>query len=293
MSSVQIVQGFSATNRIVLYISMLLSPAQFVAGLGSNCPSNIGFLVYNWYTQLQWYSAARHKQLHAWSLLVSEFNFCFTITYLGGVSSGNALSAYLLGYGTVGVMILNNVVAWTSWSTSQTEGYGVYQFWFWGWKTFGKGWHGWFCWIQIVDTIMLIFTAAAAFNLAFGTAMTTQDKVPPWWYRYQVVIGGSVGTLMAIWPLIMWTELTIRRNSIASDTDMTAVWLFVVQAMTMLAPPCFRCCMRREKNSVNEVDEVTPLNVLMGSFRDDIPWEPQRPGSPSAPTVYQLGQIAP
>jgi hypothetical protein len=271
MSSVQIVQGFSATNRIVLYISMLLSPAQFVAGLGSNCPSNIGFLIYNWYTQLQWYSAARHKQLHAWSLLVSELNFCFNITYLGGLSSGNVLWAYLLGFGTLGVMILNNVVAWTSWSTSQTEGYGVYQFWFWGWQTFGRVWHGWFLWIQVIDTIAMFLTGVVAMNMAPRIAAMTKDDPPPRWYRYQVILGGAVGMLLSVWPVILWTELTIRRNSIASDTDMTAVWLFVVQVVTMLAPPCLECCTRREKSSLDQADEATPLCSLAGSYEDAVP----------------------
>lgn len=51
--TVQIVPGFSPTNRILLYASFALSPAQFVSGLGNNCPTNLGFLAYNLYTQAQ------------------------------------------------------------------------------------------------------------------------------------------------------------------------------------------------------------------------------------------------
>jgi hypothetical protein len=280
MSSVQVVQGFSPLNRALLYISMMLAPAQFAAGLGSNCPSNIGFLAYNWYTQLQWYQAARKSQLHALSILVSEFNFCFTVTYLGGVSSGNYLSALLVGFGTVGVMVLNNVVAWTSWSTAQVQGYGVYEFWFFGWRTLGPHWHRYLCVVQIIDTLALIGSAWAAIVIAFRTAQLTKDAAPAWWYRYQVIFGGGIGVLLSIWPIMMWMELTVRRNHIVSETDTTAVWLFVVQLVTMLAPPCFGCYERRHKTKRNKPDsgptELTKLvsgPQVMGGYQDAPPEE--------------------
>lgn len=281
MSTVQVVQGFSGLNRLLLYISMMLSPAQFAAGLGANCPSNIGFLAYNWYTQLQWYQAARNNQLHALSLLMSQFNFCFTLTYLGGVSSGNFLSALIMGFGTAGVMILNNIVAWVSWSTTQAQGYGVYQFWFFGWRTLGPHWHRYFLIIQVIDTLSLIGSVIGAITIAFRTAAMTKDGTPPWWYRYQVIYLGGVSVLLSIWPTMLWTELIISRNHIVSQTDQVAVWLFVVQLVTMLAPPCFGCCARRDKFRKRSapVDRPTEFSTLIGSYQDAPP-EEQRQSAP-------------
>src|SRR4051812_32092244 len=99
MSTIQVIPGFSLTNRWLLYTSMMLAPAQFVSGLGSNCPSNIGFLAYNWYTQIQWYQASRSKDMHALSLLPVHFNGIFIFTYLGGISSGNYYMGAILGLG--------------------------------------------------------------------------------------------------------------------------------------------------------------------------------------------------
>lgn len=282
MSSVQIVQGFSGSNRLLLYISMMLSPAQFAAGLGSNCPSNIGFLVYNWYTQIQWYQAARDNQLHALSLLMSQFNFCYTVTYLGGVSSGNYLSALIVGIGTAGVMILNNVVSWTSWSTSQVQGFGVYQFWFFGWRTLGPNWHRYFLIVQVIDTVSLFGSVIFAITVAFRTAAITKDKAPAWWYRYQVIFAGGVGVLLSIWPIMLWTELIVARNHIVSETDKTAVWLFIVQVVTMLAPPCFSCCARRDRIWDKPVDHPTELSKLVGSYQDAPPEEQRESARSSA-----------
>src|SRR5437667_4829935 len=110
--STQVVQGFSLTNRWLLYTSIMLSPAQFVTGVGNNCPSNLGFLAYNWYTQIQWYYSVKGKTLGALSLLPVHFNIIYAITYLGGVTSGNAFMALLLSLGTGGVLVLNSVSAW-------------------------------------------------------------------------------------------------------------------------------------------------------------------------------------
>src|ERR1700748_847816 len=114
MSSVKIVAGFSLTNRWLLYTSFMLSPAQLISGWQSNCPSNLGFLAYNWYTQVQWYRAIKSKQLHALSLLPVHYNTICSFTYLGGISSGNVPMALFLGLGSAGVIVLNNVAGWTS-----------------------------------------------------------------------------------------------------------------------------------------------------------------------------------
>ncbi|KAF2271380.1 uncharacterized protein EI97DRAFT_364797, partial [Westerdykella ornata] len=74
---VQVIQGFSLKNRWILYTSMMLAPAQFISGIGSNCPSNIGFLAYNWYSQVVWYRAVRSRQIHALALVPVHLNTTF------------------------------------------------------------------------------------------------------------------------------------------------------------------------------------------------------------------------
>jgi hypothetical protein len=212
---------------------------------------------------------------------MSQFNFCFTVTYLGGVSSGNYLSALLLSFGTVGVMILNNIVAWTSWSTTQVQGFGVYQFWFFGWRTLGPHWHRYFLIIQVIDTLSLFGSVIFALSVAFRTAALSKDKVPAWWYRYQVIFAGGIGVILSIWPTMLWTELIIARNHIVSETDTTAVWLFIVQVVTMLAPPCFGCCVRPRKIPPKTAERPTELTSLVGTYQDAPP-EQQRESARAA-----------
>lgn len=77
--------GFSLTNWLLLDTSYCLAPAQFMAGLNSHCLSNIGFLAFNWYTQLQWYkNTSGDGEVQAISLIPPHFNFLYTISYLGG-----------------------------------------------------------------------------------------------------------------------------------------------------------------------------------------------------------------
>src|SRR5271156_1988492 len=118
------VAGFSLTNRWLLYTSIMLAPAQFISGVRSNFPANLGFLAYNWYTQISWYQAIQGKQLHALCLLPVHFNTMYSIIYLGGITSGNIFMGLFLGFGTAGVIVLNNVSAWTSWAVDQPDGFG-------------------------------------------------------------------------------------------------------------------------------------------------------------------------
>jgi hypothetical protein len=176
MSTVEIVSGFSLTNRLLLYASFMLAPAQFISGLGNNCPSNVGFLAYNWYTQIAWYSAIKAKQLHALSLLPIHFNFIFVITYLGGVTSGNIVMGLLLGFGTAGVIVLNSVAAWTSWATNQQEGFGVYEFYFFGWRTLSPGWHTFFLLWQIGDSTLALNCLVTAIGIPIAVANRDDDE---------------------------------------------------------------------------------------------------------------------
>ncbi|KAJ5091445.1 hypothetical protein NUU61_006315 [Penicillium alfredii] len=243
MSAVQAVEGFSLINRWLLYTSFMLAPAQFISGIGSNCPSNIGFLAYNWYTQLTWYKAIKANELHALSLLPVHFNFIFVFTYLGGVTSGNLVMGVILGLGTAGVIILNTVAAWTAWAIDQPGGFGEYQFFFFGWRTLSPGWHKFILVWQIGDSLFAFGSVVTAMVLAITTALSgyggdeDEDQMP-WWTRYPAMPLGAVAMLLFGWPLILWTELIVSRNHIESDTDMIAVWLFVAQVGTMLIPSC-------------------------------------------------------
>lgn len=247
----QIVNGFSLTNRWLLYTSFMLSPAQFISGIGSNCPSNIGFLAYNWYTQIQWYQAVRNKELHALSLLPVHFNLIYVITYLGGVTSGNIFMALILGIGSAGVIILNTISAWVSWATNQPEGFNEYQFFFFGWRTLTEGWHKFILVWQIGDSVFAFTSVICAIALAVKMVFIDDDgnasKVIPWrgkaaqdisQWKYLAIPLGSAVMMIVGWPVILWTELIVQRNNIESDTDMVAVWLFVAQVVAMIAPSC-------------------------------------------------------
>ncbi|KAF2183932.1 hypothetical protein K469DRAFT_689678 [Zopfia rhizophila CBS 207.26] len=231
MSTVQIIPGFSLTNRWLLYSSFMLAPAQFISGMGNNCPSNLGFLAYNWYTQIAWYRAIKAKQLHALSLVPVHLNLTFAITYLGGVTSGNIVMGFLLGFGTAGVIVLNSVAAWTSWATNQQEGFGVYHFFFFGWRTLTPGWHKFILLWQIGDSLMAFCCVIAAIGIPITLLETENDyKTPPWYLRYFAIPIGAAVMLLIGFPLILWTEFIVARNHIESATDMIAVWVFVAQA---------------------------------------------------------------
>lgn len=240
MSTPLVVAGFSKLNRWLLYTSLMLAPAQYVSGLGSNCPSNIGFLAYNWYTQIQWYQAVQARQLHALSLLLPHFNLIYAITYLGGVTSGNVYMGALLGLGTMGVLGLNTAAAWISWKTNQIEGFGIFHFFFFGWRTLTPNWHKFFlCW-QIFDTLTAVGCGITSLVTAISVA-AGQEEEPPWYMKYVLIPVGSAIVLFGAWPLILWTELIVNRNQIESATDWTAVYLFIAQVGAMLVPSCSGC----------------------------------------------------
>ncbi|ATY61313.1 hypothetical protein A9K55_006556 [Cordyceps militaris] len=250
--AIHIVNGFSLTNRWLLYTSFMLAPAQFIGGVANNCPSNIGFLAYNWYTQIQWYQACQARELHALSLLPVHFNFIYAFSYLGGITSGNIFMGVLLGLGTAGVMVLNTVSAWVSWATSQPEGFGVYQFFFFGWRTLSPGWHKFIMVWMIGDSLMAFTCIVVAIGVAIQVALMDKEDLPDILddqrymskasqfqaLRYPAIILGAALMLVFGWPVIMWTELIVARNHIHSDTDWVAVWLFVAQVATMVVPSC-------------------------------------------------------
>jgi hypothetical protein len=259
---VKVIPGFSLTNRWLLYTSLMLTPAQFISGLGSNYPSNVGFLAYNWYTQCAWYVAIKEKKLHALSLLPVHFNLIYVFTYLGGIASGNIFFGVILGFGTAGLMVLNTTAAWTSWATNLPEGYGVYKFFFFGWRTLSPGWHKFFLLWQIFDsTLALTSTYWAITRSIILSASEDEDEDVPWWRtQYPAIILGSAIVLFLFWPVILWTELIVSRNHIESETDMIAVWLFIAQVVTMLLPSFSSS--KKALATVWKRDLATPFNIL-------------------------------
>ena len=236
--TVQVVSGFSLTNRLLLYASIMLASAQNIAGVGSNGPGNLGFLAYNWYTQYFWYIAVKQGQLNALSLLPVHFDLVYSLIFVGGVTCDGMWMSIILGLGTAGLLILNNLSAWTIWVKDLPAGYGTYRFFFFGWRTLTPGWRKFIL-------LWLIFDTFAALNAIYCVVVTTcfsifrepEEEEPPWWYQYVAILCAPL-TLILVWPLILWTELIVSRNHIESQTDMIAVWFLVAQVVALLLPSC-------------------------------------------------------
>ncbi|KAK2730831.1 hypothetical protein FQN57_004052, partial [Myotisia sp. PD_48] len=221
MSTIEIADGFSLTNRWLLYTSFMLAPAQFISRLGNNNPTNLGFLAYNWYTQVTWYRAIKANRLHALSLLPVHFNTLYALVYLGGISVGNLPMAILLSVCTTGVIVLNIICGWICWTTNQREGFGVYRFFFFGWRTLNSGWHKFILLWQIFDSIAALGCVIMAFVLAFRSSRVTAEDLR-WHWKYTAIFPGAAIMLLIGWPLILWSELLVAGNHIESPTDMIA-----------------------------------------------------------------------
>ena len=238
------VPGFSLTNRWLLYTSIMLAPAQFVSGIHSNCVSNVGFLAYNYYTQIMWYRFARAKQLHALSLIVPHFNTIYLVSYLGGLSSGSIAMALVLSLGTSGVILLNLAASWVSFTTNLAEGFGTYKFFFFGWRTLNSRWYKFFLAWEIFDTMGTVGCVISAFAIAISVAGFSEetgkevDRIG-WRAKYLTIPIGAAGMLCGCWPLILWTELIVQHNKIVSETDKVAIALFGAQVAAMLLPSCW------------------------------------------------------
>ncbi|KAF9053230.1 hypothetical protein BJ165DRAFT_1446416 [Panaeolus papilionaceus] len=233
-----VTDGFSTTNRWILYASMMFTPAQFMGGLGSHSPVNIGFLAYNIWQQYKWYIAAQNRDLHALSLLPQYFNFIYAITYLGGIPAGNVYMTSVSGLGAAALVIMNCITAWISYKTNLPEGDGVYQFFFFGWRRLTKGWRTFFLLWNIGDTgltfVMLLATYQVVRWTNAANKIAKDDAYKAW--RASSLFWGSLVVLIVIWPLIMWMELIIKRNNIVSETDMIAIYLFIGQAILIVIP---------------------------------------------------------
>ncbi|KAF9053266.1 hypothetical protein BJ165DRAFT_1446512 [Panaeolus papilionaceus] len=235
-----VIPGFSPTNRWLLYTSLMFAPAQALGGLGSNSPVNIGFLAYNIYQQYTWYIATKDRNLHALSLLPVHLNFIYSVTYLGGVPSGNIFLGVISALGTSSLIVINTITAWISVKTNLPEGDGIYQFFFFGWRRLTKGWRIFFLLWQVGDTLLTVNTVIIAFIGGIMIPLTVDkeklDRTKFKLYRDTAVLWGSVVVLVSFWPLILWMELIVKRNNIVSETDMIAVYLFIAQAVLMVVP---------------------------------------------------------
>jgi hypothetical protein len=128
----------------------------------------------------------------------------FSISYLGGITAGNIPMAVLLGLGTGGVIILNNIAAWTAWASNQPQGYGEYKFFFYGWRTLTPGWHKFILVWQISDSIeaatcVLIAITLAIYSATFFKEQFDEDQVP-WWLRYPAIPLGAIAMLIVSVP---------------------------------------------------------------------------------------------
>jgi hypothetical protein len=250
-TAVSIVDGFSPLNRAIMYISAILAPAQAISGIGHTGLSNLGFLAYNYYAQIVWFRAVKHNELHALALVVVHTNTTLAFAYVGGIFSGNRWIALLLAFGAMGVLWLNNATAWISWMQGQEEGYGEWQFFFFGWRTLTHGWHKFIMVWQIANTLESLGFSGLFLSLALQ-AGTTKFM---WWHRLPAIPLGGVIMAFILFPYILFVELLVRRNHIDSGTDWGAVYAFGAQVALMLLPDFGKCVRRVSKDDDGEEEK--------------------------------------
>ncbi|TEB21386.1 hypothetical protein FA13DRAFT_1741961 [Coprinellus micaceus] len=141
---------------------------------------------------------------------------------------------------------MNTITAWISLKTNLPEGDGVYQFFFFGWRTLTKKWRVLFLLWEISNTIESVIMTIAVMYTALTTPgqydeEATEEKNFKV-LRATAIFWGSVVMLVIIWPCILWMELIVKRNNIVSETDMISVYLFVAQVGTMVLPALFGLC---------------------------------------------------
>lgn len=259
MAAVQVVQGFSNLNRAIMYLSAILAPTQAIASIGHTGVSNLGFLAYNYYTQVVWYRAVTNHELHSLALVLVHANTTLALAYIGGIFSGNRVMSVLLSLGAMGVMWLNCATAWISWKTGQEEGYGKWQFFFFGWRTLTEGWHKFLLVWQISNSFEAFGLSLLCIGMAVRSFTKTRQenkKSFKWWHRgIAIPVGGLLMTLF-MFPYILWMELLIRRNKVISDTDWVAVYVFIAQVALMLLPDLNKFFTRTKKDGDDgEADE--------------------------------------
>lgn len=217
-------------------------PAAALGGLGTHIPINAGFLGYTCYQQYLFYVAAKHKQLHALCMLPQYLNTIYPFVYLAGISAGNGLLSFLLCIGTLAALIINNITTWTIYWRDLPEGYGIYRFFFFGWRTLSPKWRTLFHLWAISDTIFtLLFIGLSIYVAAVVPAASesAKDDDDIRWWNDTSLVWGSVLCTVVFWPLVLWVELIVKENHIVSETDMIAVYLFVAQIALLVIPSIY------------------------------------------------------
>lgn len=259
MATIQVVNGFSELNRALMYLSAILAPAQAMAGIGHSGISSLGFLAYNYYTQIVWYRAARDGSLSALALVAVHANTTLAIAYLGGIFSANRTMAALLSLGAMGVLWLNNATAWVSWKTGQEAGFDEWQFFFFGWRKLTYGWHMFLMVWQISNSLESFALSVVIASIAIWMIAGKKDEVKKkfqWWHRFPAVLVGGAMMTFVVFPYIIWIELIIRRNHIESETDWAAVYVFIGQVALLFLPDLGRCTSYFKRNGDNEDGEA-------------------------------------
>ncbi|KAF1847640.1 uncharacterized protein K460DRAFT_281375 [Cucurbitaria berberidis CBS 394.84] len=269
MAAIQAVQGFSQLNRALMYISAILAPAQAVSGIGHTGLSNLGFLAYNYYTQVVWFRAASNQQLSAFALVAVHANTTLAFAYLGGIFSGNRVMAALLSLGAMGVLWLNNATAWISWKTGQQQGYGDWQFFFFGWRTLSPGWHKFIMVWQISNSLETFGLSVGCIMLAIRAGARSREankRMFKWWHRFPAIpIGGAIMTFV-LCPYIVWIELIVRRNHVESETDWVAVYVFIGQVALMFLPDFGKLIKLVKNNGGGEAEDEGRYYSLSDAF---------------------------
>ena len=275
MATIQVVDGFSQLNRALMYTSAILAPAQAISGIGHTGLSNLGFLAYNWYTQAIWFRAASNQQLSSLALVTVHANTTLAFAYIGGIFSGNRLMSALLCIGSMGVMWLNCATAWISWKTGQEQGYGEWEFFFFGWRTLSSGWHKFIMVWQISNSLEAFGLSVACVFLAVRAAVRGRDKNKKkfkWWHRIPAVPIGGVCMAFVLAPYIVWIELIVRRNRVESKTDWVAVYVFIGQVALMFLPDfgaCFKVMKNDGEDETDDEKNYYSLRKALG-FRDEV-----------------------
>lgn len=284
-SPVAVIAGFSVTNRLLLYANVVTAPAAFMGGIGTNIPVNAGFLGYTLYQQYLFYVAAKHKQLHALSMLPHFLNLMYAFTYCSGMIAGNYWLSYTMGIGTIAALIVNNITTWTAYTTNLPEGYGVYQFFFFGWRTLTHKWRILFLLWGVADTLVTLSYISLSKFLADWAPAASKGLKDDDEFRLAndtSLIWGSIMGLIVSWPFILWTELIVQRNHVVSDTDWISVYLFIVQISLLALPIAYSVLQRLWRTRGNGgppirwghffqrlVGEFIPMSMLPFLLDDD------------------------
>ena len=220
-------EGYSLINRIIIYTSTALAPAQYISGVGSNCFSNLGFLTFNIYSQVLWYrhiiawSSLFPEAIAPFSLLLPHFNIIYSISYVAGVSSRSGGLAVLLWLGTSVMLIINTILLWSSWK-HMAVGYGEYEFFFFGWRTLTPKWHKVFFLMWNVSSTILcgnsIIWAAAMARLSCKQSSIVNKFVTKFRDRLGsgmmlvAIFGGVLFMLIGAWPFtIFFFKAALKR----------------------------------------------------------------------------------